>query len=293
MPHRLRVLLCSLLLIAAQAHAAPLSEKAFTEHVLTALVEAFDNTEFAYDGELRILARDAQGNESIVFLRNAFANHAADLYPLERIVQEQVEAFAGQLQGMASADARSIIPVIKPADYIATVQAQLKQAGREGDEFPFYMQRLNEDLYVFFVFDSPSSMRFVAPADVEKLGLAEESLLALARANLDAYYREYGASLSKLDTGGQGDLYLLSVDENYEASGLLSTRLWDKQNLPVAGDFVAFLPARNLMLVVGSEDAAGLELAARLARDAYMELGYAISPYGYVLSERGWIRYEP
>jgi hypothetical protein len=49
-----------------------------------------------------------------------------------------------------------------------------------------------------------------------------------------------------------------------------------------------FVPARHLVLVAGSEEAASLSLGAQLAAKGFQDLGYAISPRGYRLTGTQW-----
>jgi hypothetical protein len=63
------------------------------------------------------------------------------------------------------------------------------------------------------------------------------------------------------------------LDENYEASILLIDEYWTRKNFDVAGDIVVFVPARNVVMVTGSEDEEGLRIASIVAQNGYDELG--------------------
>ena len=134
-----------------------------------------------------------------------------------------------------------------------------------------------------YAFDSASSIRFASAEDVEALGLEGKELQIRAMDNLLAYLPDIGRE-------GDDSLSLVVADGNYEASLLLYDELWSRDVFRVAGDIVVFVPARDVLLVTGSEDADGLARARELIDSN--EFAYAISPYAYVRTADGWARLE-
>jgi uncharacterized protein YtpQ (UPF0354 family) len=147
-------------------------------------------------------------------------------------------------------------------------------------------------MVVLYVFDTADSMRFVSPEDMNDLGIAETDIRTLAKQNFDTYLEKVSATIEQIDTQGQGELFMLQVDDNYEASALMSNVLWSGDNVSVNGDVVAFVPARNVMLIVGSKDALGLKFAANIAENAHAEMSYSISPNGYRRVGDDWRRFK-
>lgn len=186
----------------------------------------------------------------------------------------------------------SIFAVIKPADYVATVAAQSAKAGANR-EISFIVENLNEDLRVLYVLDTESSMQMLTKEGVKQTGVAESALRSVAVKNLEKYFSDKHVQMERLKRTGTGTIYLVSLDQNYEASILLLDDYWNKKNFDVAGDIVAFVPARNVVIVTGSEDKEGLRIASEVAQNGYAEFGYAISPHGYRRGAGGWTRFEP
>ena len=104
--------------------------------------------------------------------------------------------------------------VNKPADYLAQVRQQLAGTGRPED-VPIVLNRLNDDLLVFYVFDTPDAMRTVMTPDLEKRRLDESSLHYLATRNLGAYFDKHGLTVGRA-----------KVDLRFQREGDGKTR-WD------------------------------------------------------------------
>lgn len=61
--------------------------------------------------------------------------------------------------------------------------------------------------------------------------------------------------------------------------------------LEIDGEPVVFIPARNVVLIVGSNDSKAIDMASSIAARGYRELGYAISPFGYKYLDGKWSRF--
>ncbi len=92
--------------------------------------------------------------------------------------------------------------------------------------------------------------------------------------------------LPDISSQGNNVLSVLKADGNYEASLILMEEIWTRDNFDVAGDIVVFVPARDVVLVTGSEDIEGLTLARELI--ATSEWPYFISQHGFVRTRDGW-----
>lgn len=271
---------------------ADMSKSQFTEKFNERLVVEFPKTSFRTLSELRIYTNNINGYELNIFLDNAYYVFLSNKRTLKEVFDDQINSIKNQQQSFNSKGVKNIIPVLKSKGYIEATRKQLYESGYDKKELPFFYEKLNDDLFILYVFDMPESMSFVSPDDVKKLEVDGFNIRNIAKNNLDAYYIKIGISVSKLDTKGQGNIFLLKVDDNYEASALLSSKIWNKENFPVEGSFVAFIPAKNIMFIAGSEDIKGIETAMNLSFRGYSELGYSISPYGYINKDQKWIRFE-
>ena len=274
-----KILILIIITSSVYAETAVLSKSEFTEAFFKRVTEELKEADITKISTLHIKIENLDKNTLNIYLDNAYDVYLSKERSIEDIFFDQINVIKSQTAALESSDVNSILPVIKPKSYIEAAKAQLKESGYTKDELPFYIEQLNEDIYVLYVFDTPESMRFMSPD--ERADLDTKSVRNTATQNLDAYYIEVGATIEELDTNGKGKVFLFTADENYEASAILSPSLWRKDLIDVEGDYVAFIPARNVALIAGSDDKEGLNFASNLARQAYSELAYSISPYVY------------
>jgi uncharacterized protein YtpQ (UPF0354 family) len=278
--------------IAVTALAAGMSEQAFTDTFVQQARAALTGMEIKVVGPLQLQTKDKDGTEGTLFLTNAYTQYTASPEDLQVIIGNHIAALKISNQAIDPKSKDSIFAVIKPADYVTTVAAQGAKSGVDR-EISFVVENLNEDLRVLYVLDTESSMQILTKEGVKKTGVAESALRSIAVKNLGKYFSVKHVQIERLEKAGKGTIYLVSLDQNYEASILLLDDYWNKKTFDVAGDIVAFVPARNVVIVTGSEDKEGLRIASDVAQSGYAELGYSISPHGYRRSESGWTRFEP
>ncbi|MDH2434417.1 DUF1444 family protein [Pokkaliibacter sp. MBI-7] len=247
---------------------------------------------FEIVGDLRIHAKNIGGYELDMFLDNAYAVYTSGNRDLDAVFSDQIESVKRQQKVYGGPDVKSIFPVIKPVDYFEVVKKQLKQAGYNSEELPMYYQKLNDDLYEVYVFNSTENMRLVTPDDVKKLEI-ENTISSVAAQNIARHYKEAGASISEIDTNGNGHIFRFKADENYEASLILASDYLKDLQVNSKGPIVVFIPARNIALITDSGDVQATQLAAGISARVYSEMGYAISPYGYIKKDGEWVRYTP
>jgi uncharacterized protein YtpQ (UPF0354 family) len=289
----LHILLLAILInTQALADQEEMSKQEFTQAFLAAISAEIEGAEFTIVSDLNIRSESIDGYKLDIFLGNAYDVYTSGQKELTQVFGDQIRSIKNHKRANEKDDLKSILPVLKPRDYIETATKQLKEAGYDKDGLPFYFEDLNPDICVLYVFDSPDSMRFVSPEDIEKHHI-RTSVRNIAIENVGRYYSKFGAQIRQLDTGGNGDIYLFVADENYEASVLLVDKILDKEKIPVKGDIVVFIPARSVALIAGSEDTHGMQIASNLAKQGYKELGYAISPFGYIKVNGKWRRFKP
>jgi len=87
--------------------------------------------------------------------------------------------------------------------------------------------------------------------------------------------------LTDIKRDGSDGVYMFTAGGNYEASIILLDSLWTKENLPVKGDFVIAIPSRDVLMITGSNDKAGINEAKRTRQKDLRPGNYPISPYLY------------
>jgi len=278
--------------ISSLSFASQMSERDFTQYFTNRASEVLKDVQFRVLRPLQLNSKDVNGYELTVFLDNAYAQYRSGPDNLRSIVDSHIQSIRSQREVLASKTGKSIFAVVKPADYLATVKRQLSQAGLADKEVPLVFDRINDDLYVFYVFDSDNGMRMITKKDLVESKMDEKTIRAVAVQNLTAYFDKKGVNIRRLEKAGSAKVYVVSLDENYEASILLLSKYWNKKTFDVSGEIVAFVPARNMVLVTGSSDVEGMRIAKYLANNAFKEFGYAISPNGYSYEPGSWKPYK-
>jgi uncharacterized protein YtpQ (UPF0354 family) len=278
--------------IATTALAAGMSEQAFTDTYVQQARVALADMEIRVVEPLHLQTKDKDGHEGTIFLTNAYTQYTSRPEDLQAIIGNHIAAMKASNQTIDPKSSSSIFAVVKPADYVSNVVAQSAKAAIDR-QISFVVENLNEDLRVLYVLDTESSMQMLTKEGVKQTGVEESALRSIAVRNLGKYFRDKHVRIERLEKTGNATIYQVLLDENYEASILLLDDYWTRKNFDVAGDIIVFVPARNVVIVTGSEDEEGLRLASRVAQNGYDELGYAISPHGYRRSASGWTRFEP
>lgn len=282
-----------LLLVSTSAFATELMTKnEFTEVFYRVISSQMPETKFSILSDLRLHSKDIDGYELNIFLDNAYDVYVSGQRSIDLIYSDQIKSIKNHRLAISNKDIKSILPVLKPKDYIDTAITQLKETGYSEDKLPFYYEKLNEDIFIMYVFDSTESMSFVSPEAIKKYGISA-NIQNIAMRNLENFYESINANFRQIDTKGTGSVYVFVADENYEASLLLAGKYLNKLTVKLDGDLILFVPARNIALMVGSNDTKGYQLAAKLAARSFSELGYSISPYGYINVNGIWKRFSP
>jgi uncharacterized protein YtpQ (UPF0354 family) len=228
---------------------------------------------------------DAKGGVATADLESAFIEYRLDPGELERVVRRYA---AASLSGMSSErrpiDRSRIVPVVKSQHWIADYAALMKEQGF-GDEAVAVHDLLNAELVVAYAEDRDRTYRFLVPGDVTQLGLDRDALALLARDNLAQL-----APPPELVTGPYA--YGIRVDGNYEASLLLYPSWWESRPIKVDGDYVVAVPARDILMVTGSNNQAGIAQLRALARQTVQKAAHTIVDTLFVFRDGRFERFE-
>ena len=145
-------------------------------------------------------------------------------------------------------------------------------------------ERLAGDMWVLYSFNKPEQFLPVMSQDLARLKVDKSQLRTLAMKNLRALL----PAPEKRGGGGTWMLTLPKMGGNFEASLLLVDEIWDEMSKTVSGDLVAAAPARDLLFVSGSGDAAGVKKLSSLAVDAFAKVDHPVSQQVLVRREGKW-----
>lgn len=258
-----------------------LSEAEFVERYIEVTKRQVPGIKAEKKGRLEIYFENSDGEERVSYLDNAYISYKNN----PELLNEIIEQYSGSLKQMFQLNEMEfskaqIFPVIKDRKYVKQVGAMIKE--KSGDTaFPFYYEKLNEELYVLYAFDTETSIRFISQEDIDKLGLKNEELRELAKDNL------HGSVKLQLQ-GSPDSVSMLIADGTYEASFILYENMWNKNQFPVKGDIVVYIPSRDLVLITGSEDVEGLKKVRSIVYDPKHEWSHMVSEKGFIRKDNTW-----
>ena len=255
-----------------------MSEEEFAARFIDAVQEYGPEVSIEESGPLQLKAIDPQGGEHQIYLNNAYGLYLQDNESLEEVLDLYVtslfEAIAPDDAGVAASD---IVPVVKDTGWLEEVA---ESTG--GGERPEYMQRpLTDGLLVIYAEDSPTSIRYIDKQSIEEAGIDANAIAALAVRNLLN-------KLPEIEVFGADGLYMITAGGNYEASLLLVDDIWDPTNFDIEGDIIVSVPARDVLLVSGSEETEKLGELIDLSKSIHAESPYFITTTLYVRRDNQW-----
>jgi uncharacterized protein YtpQ (UPF0354 family) len=267
---------------AQPATSAPPGPAAFTADLAARLATAAPDLQVTVvkDLELRVSPRGGGADDVLtIYLDNAYDELRGDPTRLGAIVDRFAKSTAETLAAKdAKVDRSRIVPVVKDPAWLAEALAR----GGKGDKAQVW-ERYNRDIVVFYAQDSESTIRYLVESDLRDLGLARSDLRALAVANLDSI-------LPEVKLHAADGVYMITAGGTYEASLILLDAIWKSPQLAVKGDLVVAIPTRDVLLVTGSRDRAGLAQVRKMVAEAARDAPYRLTDTLFV---RRSGRFEP
>jgi hypothetical protein len=224
---------------------------------------------------------------STVFLDNGYENYCAASRDLQKSVLTQFVAGISSRDSVptdfASAS-RHLIPVIRSASYYSLAQLQSNATGDEYSGYQGATNSLTDDLVVGLAYDSERCILHINKQSFDRWGMGFDLALSASRDNLR----------DRTDPNGLVEqapgLFLGNWGDSYESSRLLLTDLIYR--LPLDGEPIAFVPARNRFWVCGSENMDGMKTMVELGQQSHLG-SYPLSPNLFLLSDGAWKAYVP
>lgn len=259
-----------------------LSEEAFTERYLALLAESAAGIEVEVTEPLSMKMTYPDGREFEANLHNAYELYSNDPAGVDDVLGQYVafavEALEPRPDTLSVAD---IVPVVKDDEWV-TEMIRYTLERSEGESNEIYRESLTPGLTIVYAEDTPTSIRYIQEDALAEAGVDLAGIRGLAIENL-------ARKLPNLEVAGGPGLYMLIADGNYEGSLLLIDELWAAGNFDVAGELVVSLPARDVLLVSGTENTEQLDQLRGFRDQAFAESPYRITTTLYVRRDGGWV----
>jgi uncharacterized protein YtpQ (UPF0354 family) len=281
---RLVILVCAMTGLLHAAAEESLSREAFTLQFVASLKAARPDVEIRALKPLRLQILD-KGKVATADLTNAFLEYRLEPREIDTVIRRHLGAIASATAPARRRIERSrIVPVVKSRRWIADYAALVKEQGFRDAAVPVH-EELNSELVVVYAEDRDKTYMFLLPGDVGRLGIENDELPLLARNNLARI-----APPPELITGPYA--YGIHVDGNYEASLILYPDWWEARPIEVDGDYVVAVPARDILMITGSNNRAGIDQLRALARQTVENMSHAIVDTLFVFRNGRFERFD-
>lgn len=241
----------------------------FTVEFAESLAEARPELNVTIVGDLEVKAAAADGNEFSSYLDNAYDLYRQNPESKADLFQRYIAAGLQTLDLPDGLDRTRIVPVVKDRPWLAEMrEALLSRGAPEAPEFA--CEDLNRELVIVYAEDHPDGIRYLTQEELETAEIAEDELREFACENL----RRLLPSVEFEESDG---IYLVTAGGNYEGSLLLFDSIWTDEQFEVSGEIVVALPAREVLLVTGSEDPEGIARVQQTVADVWKEAPYRLT----------------
>ena len=151
-----------------------------------------------------------------------------------------------------------IFPLVRTTGFIEELKAEIPD---------LLYENINSELgVIYLVRDEKISLTM---GDLRNLHLDMLALKSLAVQNL----------INQIEVGveEEGNRYTIVADGKFEASFLVVSDLWSKDNIPVEGTITVGVPANNILLITGSANPNDMNWIRHRVAQAYVESNIPIS----------------
>jgi len=227
--------------------------------------------EVVKDLELKVKTKDDSSVDT--FLHNAYDLYKQEPRDKAKVLKTYVDTAIGSVAALSKTeplDVTHILPIIKNRAWLEGMRQSVAQMDPK-KPLETVVEDFSGDLIVIYAEDGPQSMRYISPKDLETAKIARADLRKLACENLEKL-------LPPIQRHGGNGSYMITAGGTYEASLLLLDSIWNDGKLDVQGDIVVAVPTRDLLLVTGSKDAAGLEKTRKVVENATRRGPYQVTP---------------
>jgi len=255
---RILALLCILLCAWDQAGAQD-DSRAFTEKVAQGLRAKLPQSTITVTGDFALSIKPANGLETSLSTRNLYNDYKQDLASLGEIVDLYAKSLTEK--PCCKLDRARIIPVIKDRPWLESTQRHI---GHE-----LLAEDFNNELVVVYAEDSDSRTRYIQSS--ENVGIDRKELRKLAVDNLAKLLPKI--QMAEVD----GLVTMFEAGGDYEASLLLFDHIWSSGQVKVKGDIVVAVPAKDALLVTGSQNRKGLAALRKVVAEVTAQQRYALT----------------
>lgn len=265
----------------------PMSRSEFANLYVSQLRIAAPEVEVQSTGDLafRVVRRGSTAWARLN-LENAYAAYVNNPAALRAILTKFVATAKQIVTDETTAATRDqVVATLRPCSLLEQMaeQARTQGLGQPGSS-PLISEPFAGSLCILYVIDYPNRVRSLTSTDLQRLGIDRTSVRELAITNLAPH-------LVNVDMEPKGDRTIVTNRSGYMASVLLDDKFWTSRRVPVSGDYLVFVVARDAVVITGtrSRNLAETEaVAKRIAGSA----PYPIGAEGFVRRGGTWVPWQ-
>ncbi len=263
-----------------------LSPSEFTREISRGLQKSAPHlpNEVIKDLEIRMhLSTEYSGN---IFLRAAYQeyvlNPGSQVEVLARWISKYLEA--ANTTPNTPIDVSRVLPILKPRSWLEKELRATAIGANEPNQY--FHQDFIDDVIIAYAVDAANTMRYLMNRDLDILGLSAEKLQGTALANLRTL-------LPAPKIIGERGVYQIICGGNYDLSLIFMDEYWEAPDFRIRGEIVIAVPARDYLLVTGTDCPEGIQRVSMLAEDAISKSPYKVSAKLLVRRNRKFVPYLP
>jgi uncharacterized protein YtpQ (UPF0354 family) len=246
-----------------------LSPEAFSRRCADKITAAVTGASVEVPSPLVLHVKHPKSGESTVHLEAAYETYRKAPKTLDEILAAYASGMLEAVPNAGGIDQSRIVPIVQARSWLAEVGAT------PGKPPPVVYDVLNPDLIVVYAENTPNSLSYFSPSELEAAKIDRDGLRQLAANNLVRI-------LPQIERRGDNGVYAVVAGGEFETSLLAVGTGWRKESFDVEGEFVFAAPARGTLFVTGSKDAEGLEKVRAMAKTAYGQSSQKLSPKLFV-----------
>ena len=233
--------------------------------------EALPDATVEMIGETAIRIRNGEGKEPTTHFDNAWIAYSKNYEDRRTLIERHVRVAASLLGTSALPMPEQIVALIRDGEYVESLKKTRNSV----------FEHMCGDLWIVYAVDKPESLSTLARTEMTDAGIAQGDLSNLALENLQRI-------MSSAELHGDGPWYSVFAGGEYTASLLLFDSIWEQLADSVQGDIVAVVPARDTLLITGSDSAEGLNMIREQANYVVTTGNYVISDTLIVRKDERW-----
>jgi uncharacterized protein YtpQ (UPF0354 family) len=223
-----------------------LSESEFSEKFFAELKRKVKGLELVSINDLEVTTKLKNSDNYRHFLDNSYAEYKNEPKDLKNVIEKYTLVSKELFLPEEPVKLERVVPIIKDKRYLIESSKLV-----ENFENTHVYEKYNSELYIFYAEDKENSISYLTKERIEELNIGIEKLKEKAIENLNSI-------VSKMESHGEKGYFMLTAGGDYETS-LLLFDIWNKENFPVDGELIIGIPARDIVLITGTNEKENIE----------------------------------